>query len=77
MSEGRQGQTTNLMEGFPMNQNLFGFFIIRRRNTTHSCLGCQNDCRTCIFKGFGDRFKMAAVRRYELNDEAEILIFLT
>jgi len=47
-----------------MNQNLFGFCIIRRGNTTHSCLGCQNDCRTCIFKGFGDRFKMAAVRRW-------------
>jgi hypothetical protein len=77
------------MEGFPMNKNFFGFSIIRRGTTTHSCLGCKSDCRTCIFKGFGDRIKIAAVRRWsranelpkgtgqqhELNNEAIFLIF--
>lgn len=74
-----------------MDQNFSGFCIIRRGNTTHSCLGCQSDCRACIFKGFGDRFKMAAAKRWsmidnipknidqlhKLNDEAIILIFTT
>ena len=72
-----------------MNKNCFGFSITWKGNTTHSCLGCQHDCRTCIFEGFGDRFKMATVRRWsrandlpkgaeqqhELNNEAIFLIF--
>ena len=61
MSKGRYGHNTNLMEDAAMKN----MFISSKGkgngvNTTNRCMGCTNDCESCIFKDVAGQFNKAA-----------------
>lgn len=53
-----------------MDNKFFGFSN-GNGNTTHCCLACTRDCRTCIFRGMFDRSKKAAEDRWSAVDEIQ------